>query len=382
MSTNRETARRAIDSIRARGDTALYDALWESVTVLQARPGRKAVVLLSDGVDDNGKGKQLSKHSIDDVLRLARDVSVPLYAIGVGNEIDEALLASIAQGTGALYFLAPQAAELETLYAKIAEQLSGQYLISYVSNRPKNGSSHQVQIRYGEYLSVKEYRSPGQPQSAATVRLSAPVTGSFSLHSMSYAGVPPWIPLPEGATITNVSINRLDAGISGRVEYRIPQTLQSVSEFNRKQLIAAGLQPDYLVTDSSAKISAKNGDKAVELQGKRDGDSTNSFVVNFSEGKEIHIPVTGPATAVHLSGVRKAVDLALKGVPQVGSSVEVTRDRIQVDQQAPGANTEQKPSAEPVHFILESDLRLSPSSISSILVSSPPHRRSARIAAQ
>jgi hypothetical protein len=190
---------------------------------------------------------------------------------------------------------------------------------------------------------------------------------------MSYAGVPPGIPLPEGATITNVSINRLDAGISGRVEYRIPQTLQSVSEFNRKQLIAAGLQPDYLVTDSSAKISAKNGDKAVELQGKRDGDSTNSFVVNFSEGKEIHIPVTGPATAVHLSGVRKAVDLALKGVPQVGSSVEVTRDRIQVDQQAPGANTEQKPSAEPVHFILESDLRLSPSSISSILVSSPPH---------
>jgi len=143
MSTNRESARRAIDSIRAHGDTALYDALWESVDVMKTRPGRKAVVLLSDGVDDDGRGKQLSKHSIDDVLRLARDVNVPLYAIGVGNEIDEALLASIAQGTGALYFLAPQAADLKALYAKIAEQLSGQYLISYVSNRSKNGSSHQ-----------------------------------------------------------------------------------------------------------------------------------------------------------------------------------------------------------------------------------------------
>ena len=102
MSTNRETARHAIDSIRAHGDTALYDALWESVGVLKTRPGRKAVVLLSDGVDDDGKGKQLSKHSIDEVLRVASDVNVPLYAIGLGNKIDEALLASIAQGIGEL----------------------------------------------------------------------------------------------------------------------------------------------------------------------------------------------------------------------------------------------------------------------------------------
>jgi VWFA-related protein len=189
MSTNRETARRAIDSIRAHGDTALYDTLWESVDVMKTRPGRKTVVLLSDGVDDDGRGKQLSKHSIDDVLRLARDVNVPLYAIGVGNEMDEALLASIAQGTGALYFLAPQAADLKALYAKIAEQLSGQYLISYVSNRSKNGSSHQVQIWYGEYVSVKEYRSPGQPQ-LATFRASAPAAGTVVLHPISYAGVP------------------------------------------------------------------------------------------------------------------------------------------------------------------------------------------------
>jgi hypothetical protein len=50
--------------------------------VMKTRPGRKAVVLLSDGVDDDGRGKQLSKHSIDYVLRLARDVNVPLYSIG------------------------------------------------------------------------------------------------------------------------------------------------------------------------------------------------------------------------------------------------------------------------------------------------------------
>lgn len=357
MSTNRETARHAIDSIRAHGDTALYDALWESVGVLKTRPGRKAVVLLSDGVDDDGKGGQLGKHSIDEVLHLASDVNVPLYAIGVGNEIDEALLASIAQGTGALYFLAPQAAQLKTLYAKIAEQLSGQYLISYISNHPKNSSSHQVQIRYGEYVSVKEYRSPGQQQ-ITTARASAPAAAAVVLHNVSYEGVPSWIPLPEGATITNVSVERLEAGINGRIEYRIPQTLQTISEFSQKQLATLGMRPDYLVTDTSAKVSAKNGQKVFELQGKRGSDSENLFVLNFSEGKEAHIPVEGPATTVRLQGTRKAVDLALKGASQLGSSVEVSRGGIRLEQKPPtvSASPGHKPSNEPVRFILNSNL--------------------------
>jgi Mg-chelatase subunit ChlD len=71
MSANREASRRAIDSTNARGNTALYDALYASIEALKGRPGRKAVVLLSDGVDDNGVGQPLSKHSIDDVIRYA-----------------------------------------------------------------------------------------------------------------------------------------------------------------------------------------------------------------------------------------------------------------------------------------------------------------------
>ncbi len=206
-------------------------------------------------------------------------------------------------------------------------------------------------------MSVKEYRSPGQPRPAA-VRAIAPPAGTVVLHPISYAGVPSWIPLPEGATITNVSINRLEAGINGRIEYRIPQTIQTVSEFSRKQLVAIGMQPDYLVTDSSARVSGKSGEKAFELLGRREGDSANSFVLNFSEGKETHIPVAGAATTVHLQGARNAVDLALKGTPETGSSFAISRNGIQIEQNAPsaGATAEQKTSTEPVHFILNSDL--------------------------
>lgn len=86
--------------------------------------------------------------------------------------------------------------------------------------------------------------------------------------------------------------------------------------------------------------------------------SENLFDLNFSEGKEAHIPAEGPATAVRLQGTRKAVDLALKGASQLGSSVEVSRDGIRLEQKAPtvSANPEQKPSTEPVRFILNSDL--------------------------
>jgi VWFA-related protein len=157
MSANREVAKKAIDSTVARGNTALYDALYASVDAVKGRPGRKVVVLLSDGVDDNGVGKQLSKHSLDEVIHYAHQVNVPIYAIGIGTEVDAALLASVAQSTGALSFLTPKPEELKTLYDRIGEQLAGQYLITYNSNLPGDGLPHQVQVKYGELASSKEY---------------------------------------------------------------------------------------------------------------------------------------------------------------------------------------------------------------------------------
>jgi Mg-chelatase subunit ChlD len=69
---NRPSAKAAIDATVARGDTALYDALYSSVALLKDTPGRKAIALLSDGADDDGAGRQLSKHSVDEALALAR----------------------------------------------------------------------------------------------------------------------------------------------------------------------------------------------------------------------------------------------------------------------------------------------------------------------
>lgn len=153
-------AKAAIGATTARGDTALYDALYNSLGSLKGTAGRKAIVLLTDGVDDNGQGQQLSRHSLDDALKLARVINVPVYTIGLGPDRDPRVLSRIAQETGGKFFDAPQPADVAGLYESIGEQLLGQYHISYTSNLPGDGTAHRVAIAQGDSTGVKEYQSP------------------------------------------------------------------------------------------------------------------------------------------------------------------------------------------------------------------------------
>lgn len=154
---DRAAARAAIGATQARGDTALWDALFTSVESLRDVPGRKAIVLLSDGVDDDGSGKPLSKKTVADVLALARQVNVPIYAIGLGTELDETNLRKVASESGALYLNAVEPTELKRLYDNIGKQLAGQYTIGYTSNLPADGAEHRVQLRYDGMTSTKTY---------------------------------------------------------------------------------------------------------------------------------------------------------------------------------------------------------------------------------
>jgi von Willebrand factor type A domain len=179
LSADRAAAEAAIDATTARGDTALFDALYTSVESLRDVPGRKAIVLLSDGVDDDGTGKPLSKKTVTDVLRLARQVNVPIYAIGLGTELDELALKKVASETGALYLNAVEPSELKRLYDSIGKQLAGQYTIGYSSNLPADGAEHRVQLRSSGITSTKSYvvlaapKAPPAITAASTVQADA-----------------------------------------------------------------------------------------------------------------------------------------------------------------------------------------------------------------
>ncbi|MCI0563674.1 MAG: VWA domain-containing protein [Nitrososphaera sp.] len=154
LGADRRAAEVAIDGTVARGDTALWDALYVSVESLREVAGRKAIILLSDGVDDDGTGKPLSKRSVADVLALASQVNVPIYAIGLGTELDELALKKVAGQSGALYLNAIDTSGLTGLYVSIGKQLTGQYTIYYTSSLPADGSVHRVQLKFGDNTSI------------------------------------------------------------------------------------------------------------------------------------------------------------------------------------------------------------------------------------
>jgi VWFA-related protein len=179
---DREAAKSGLSGTVARGDTALYDALYTSVELTKEQPGRKAVVLLSDGVDDDGTGRQLSKRSLGEALDLARAVNVPIYVIGLGTEIDDGILRRVAEETGGQYYKAPDATQLRELYARIGEQLAGQYAISYESNLPADGADHRISVTVGAATGAKLFRpaagsAPASEARTAVVSPEGRVTG-------------------------------------------------------------------------------------------------------------------------------------------------------------------------------------------------------------
>lgn len=117
----------ALDSLRAEGNTVLYQATADSVAraVAGASP-RRAIVLLSDGVDYGGR----SGVSRDQALAEATSKGVPVFTIGLGREIDEAYLSSLASSTGGRYLAAPSPDALARLYDDVGARLRAQYVLT------------------------------------------------------------------------------------------------------------------------------------------------------------------------------------------------------------------------------------------------------------
>jgi hypothetical protein len=109
-----EDLRRALSRIKMSGRyTALYDALYDASRYLRDAPGaRKAIVLITDGLDENSSLK------IEDGLKVAVDNGTPVFAVGVGN-VQERELRRIAKLTGGEYF-APGTGSARVLAARIA----------------------------------------------------------------------------------------------------------------------------------------------------------------------------------------------------------------------------------------------------------------------
>jgi VWFA-related protein len=151
----------AIDRIEPDGGTALYDGVVAGVDALAGAPGRRALLLLTDGQDcrDSSSCPAVygSRHSLEQAIDAASKQSQPLYVVGLGDRgsderdgIDEPVLQRLAQSTGGEYFYAPSGDQLAGLYRKLSSSLQQEYALTYRSPRPfYDGTRRDIQVRVG-----------------------------------------------------------------------------------------------------------------------------------------------------------------------------------------------------------------------------------------
>lgn len=130
--------------------TCLYDALYSTVQKSATlESGRRAITLLTDG-QDYKSGSTCSVHTLDDVIDLAADgnTQVPIYAIGLGDDINENELMRLAEMTGGLYYHSPTSSDLLSIFNTLSSQLSSQYIASYTSTSAPGSHMVVMEIKY------------------------------------------------------------------------------------------------------------------------------------------------------------------------------------------------------------------------------------------
>jgi VWFA-related protein len=176
--TNEQAAlNKAIGPLRPDGSTALYDALQIGLHQLQEVPGRRALIVLTDGRDliSAADPRPASRATLEQVLAQATAIGVPVTVIGLGapgavgsDGIDEAVLGQIAHGTEGSYTHAPSSAELATIYRVLSAGLQREYALTYRSPLVNPIAQRTIRVVVGSQV-----QAGYQP----TVPLSAPPTG-------------------------------------------------------------------------------------------------------------------------------------------------------------------------------------------------------------
>lgn len=115
----------------------VYDALNLAVEDISTRSNeRRAVILLSDGVDKHAAGDS-STNTLTDVINRAAALGVPVFTVGIGAELDRSILGSISNNTGGQLFDVVSSGtlvtdSLKTIYQQQAQILFvDQYILTY-----------------------------------------------------------------------------------------------------------------------------------------------------------------------------------------------------------------------------------------------------------
>lgn len=114
---NRALVKAKIDALVADGGTALWDAVVTASSLIRFRTKKKVMIVLADGHD--GASINLASQAISAAL----NAGCVVYTIGLGINIDEQNMMTLANLTQGRYYHAPNSTDLDQIYAEIIQQL-------------------------------------------------------------------------------------------------------------------------------------------------------------------------------------------------------------------------------------------------------------------
>jgi Ca-activated chloride channel family protein len=132
------------------GNTALYDAVAVYLSRVQDAPGRKVLVLFTDGEDST------STLMLSEVVQMLKASPVTVYAIGFSHGLGHGtqrhlaaahVLRQLAALTGGAVYNPLSWRDLDGIYQKILDDLGGQYVLGYVpSNKAHDGRYRKLKV--------------------------------------------------------------------------------------------------------------------------------------------------------------------------------------------------------------------------------------------
>jgi Ca-activated chloride channel family protein len=136
---------RFVDGLQPWGGTSLYDAIHYSLNRIRDAPGRKAVIVFSDGADTTSTMRDR------DVVDYARAVEATVYCIGFQGSgpggSPRGFLKKIASETGGQFFSPGNVGDLIKVFNAISDELKNHYLLAYTPRREADGSWRKIELK-------------------------------------------------------------------------------------------------------------------------------------------------------------------------------------------------------------------------------------------
>jgi Ca-activated chloride channel family protein len=162
FTTDRSQTGDAMARLRIAGfsEANMYDAVVDTAQRMQDIEGRKAIVLISSGIDT------FSKLTYDKARRALQDAGVPVYTIGLlqaqrdmadgymgaGARMDflqaDNTLRTFSSETGGMSFFPHFDGEFPAIFRSVSETMRNEYVLTYTpANQARNGKVRRIKVQ-------------------------------------------------------------------------------------------------------------------------------------------------------------------------------------------------------------------------------------------